>query len=78
MPVLIKKLDKNIEKSVFDALTEINYIPKKKKVFIKPNIVNPFKPEEAFITNPRVVSGVIDYLRSKNIDNIVSLPSASM
>jgi len=69
--LLISKVRKRrIEKDVYEALQKFNYIPKKKQVFIKPNIVSHFKPDSPYLTNPRIIAGIIDYLRSRGVEKI--------
>jgi len=72
MTMRIIKINKtSIESDVKKCLKEIGYIPKKNKVFIKPNIVSIFKPESPCITNPKVVAGIIDYLHDLGINDII-------
>lgn len=71
MAVILEKIGRDIEDSVCKALDKLQYIPSKPQVFIKPNIVNLFKPNTPYITNPRIVAGAIDYLKDKNINDIV-------
>ncbi|MEM4267578.1 MAG: DUF362 domain-containing protein [Candidatus Woesearchaeota archaeon] len=67
----IKKIDPScIESEVFELLKSHNYKPKKHRVFIKPNIVGPVKPESGVVTHPKVVEGVIRYLKSIQINDI--------
>lgn len=71
MPLIIKKVGKDIESSVYKALEKLSYSPSRKNVFLKPNIVAAHKPGAPYITNPRVVAGIIDYLRDKGAEEIV-------
>jgi len=66
----IFKLGKKIKEDVYKSLSDFGYEPKKKRVFIKPNIVGPYSPETPYITNPKVVEGVIKYLQDIGIDDI--------
>jgi uncharacterized protein (DUF362 family) len=61
--IIIKKISNDIEKNVCDALTSLGYKPKRDSIFIKPNIANASKPDDPYITNPRIVGGMIDYLK---------------
>ena len=71
MSIIIKRIANNkIEKTVFEALQGLQYIPKQDRVFIKPNLASAFKPESPFITNYRVVKGAIIYLKEKGIKDI--------
>jgi uncharacterized protein (DUF362 family) len=70
LAVIIKKIKNSIIEAVIEMLSRLNYIPKKKKVFIKPNIAIPTWPSSPYITNPKVVAGVIEYLKSMNIKDI--------
>jgi len=69
--VIIQRVSSTIKTAVYDALTAINYEPAKEKIFIKPNIVNPFLPDEPYITNPLVVAAIIDYLKNRGYHDIV-------
>lgn len=71
MPVIIEKIKKDIEASVYRTLEKLKYIPCQRKIFIKPNIVNAHKPNAPYITNPRIVAGIIDYLVDKGVEEIV-------
>ena len=70
LAVIITKIKKSIIKAVSEMLSRLNYIPEKKKIFIKPNIAIPTWPSSPYITNPEVVGGVIEYLKSINIKEI--------
>lgn len=71
MSIFISKIGAGeIEKAVFKALDGLNYFPKQEKILIKPNIVNEFKPQEPYITNYRVVKGIILYLQDKGFKDI--------
>lgn len=71
MSILIKKINNDkIEDVVFEALERLQYVPKFNRVFIKPNLAEAFRPEAPFITNYRVVKGVILYLKEKGIKDI--------
>ncbi len=71
MPVIIEKIGKNIEGSVYKTLDKLGYIPSQRKIFIKPNIVNAHKPNAPYITNPHIIGGIIDYLRDKGAEEII-------
>jgi uncharacterized protein (DUF362 family) len=71
VPVIIEKIGKDIEGSVYKTLDKLGYAPSRKKIFIKPNIVNAHKPNAPYITNPRIVGGIIDYLVDKGVQEIV-------
>ena len=51
----------NIDTKVKEAFELIRYTPKKKRLFIKPNIVGPFSPYRGIVTHPRVVEALIKY-----------------
>lgn len=68
---IIKTNKLDVGADIRKCLKEIGYAPKKSKVFIKPNIVHAFKPDSPYITNPRIVEGVIDYLQELGIKDIV-------
>jgi uncharacterized protein (DUF362 family) len=61
---------KRKKEGTYSALLKFDYLPKKKKILIQPNIVGPYSPTSPYITSPRVVEGIIEYLRDKSIDDI--------
>jgi len=70
--VYIKKITQNnIEDKIKEFLSGINFTPRKNHVFIKPNICGFYKSASPCIVNPRVVAGVIEYLKDKGISDIV-------
>ncbi len=42
-----------------------------KKVLIKPNITMPYAPELGICTSPKVVEGIVQYLRRRGIEDII-------
>ena len=70
MDVAIEKIGKNVENSVFSILKRMEYKPKKDKIMIKPNLVGGFPPGSPYITDFRVVGGVIDYLKYLGFEDI--------
>lgn len=71
MRLTVKKVKGDIGSSVRSLLGSLDYNPVGHDVFIKPNIVDAFKPDSPYITNPRIVDALIDYLREKGAKNIV-------
>tara|TARA_Y100000310_G_scaffold340225_1_gene435279 strand:- start:8705 stop:9787 length:1083 start_codon:yes stop_codon:yes gene_type:complete len=64
MVVVIKKTNlKNIDKHIAQALQQIKYQPKKKKVMIKPNLVYGTSAKSGIITHPRLVEALIKFLQ---------------
>lgn len=70
MPIIIKKIRNEIDTAVIEALKELNYKPKKEKILIKPNIVNPCPPNSPYITSVHAVRGIIQYLKNIGIKDI--------
>lgn len=68
---IVKSTIKNVDRKITEVLNLINYIPKKNKIFIKPNIVSPQKSSSPMITNIKFVEAVIKYFRQKGIKEIV-------
>jgi len=66
----IFKLGRKTRQDVYESLASFGYRPKKKKVFIKPNIVGEYRPGTPYITNLKVVEGLIEYLQDIDIDEI--------
>ncbi len=71
MAVVLEKIKGDIKQSIHGALDRLRYLPSKPRIFIKPNIVNLYKPNSPYITNPRVIAAIIDYLKDININDIV-------
>jgi len=42
-----------------------------KKVFIKPNITMPFSSEKNITTSPKIIEGIVKYLRDNGIEDII-------
>lgn len=62
--VYIKKIrPKRIEEEVKRILLTTQYRPLKKKIFIKPNISGAYKPTSPCIVNPKIIGGLVEYLR---------------
>jgi len=61
-------------KDEIDTISKILEIAKPKiegEVLIKPNLTMPFTPESCIVTSPKVVEGIILYLKEKGIRDIV-------
>lgn len=76
--VIVKKVESYEKDAVSDAIevifsccgaNEISF--KSSRVVIKPNLVMKSKPEEAVITDPLIISAIIDYLTKREIESIV-------
>lgn len=57
-------------KTTIEILKKAN-LKIKEKVLIKPNITMPFPPKESICTSPKVIEGVVQYLRNTGIKDIV-------
>lgn len=69
--VYLRKIGRlSIEGAVTKYLDEIRYSPASNKVFIKPNVCGFYKPDSPCIVNPKVVGGIIEYLKKKGIRDI--------
>jgi len=51
----------NVDQKMSELLNMIGYVPKKKKIFLKPNVVNIRKPQTGVITHPRVVEALLKH-----------------
>jgi len=70
--VYIKKVDvKRINAEVKELLCEMGYIPKKKRIFIKPNVCGLYVSTSPCIVNPAAVEGVIQYLNDYSCKEII-------
>ncbi len=70
MDPAIFKLGRKTSNDVCDSLSRFGYSPKKSRVFIKPNIPGAYSPREPYMTNPKVVEGVIKYLHEIGTEDI--------
>lgn len=50
-----------VDEKIRQILSLIAYVPKRRKIFIKPNVVNIRKPSTGVITHPRVVEALLKY-----------------
>lgn len=72
LQVYIRKIkEKKISKEIRELLSDIQYVPKKQKIFIKPNISGFYPPDSPCIVNPIVVAGIIEYLKDYGCREIV-------
>lgn len=70
--VYINKIRTNeIENEIKKILEDIGYLPKKARIFIKPNVGGFGKPDSPCIVNPRVIGGVIGYLQDNGYKDIL-------
>jgi uncharacterized protein (DUF362 family)/Pyruvate/2-oxoacid:ferredoxin oxidoreductase delta subunit len=60
----------------FDHLSISGDLRPGMKVAIKPNLLMPSKPENAVVTNPALVSAIIEWLREHGVDDIVIAESS--
>ncbi|NRY61550.1 DUF362 domain-containing protein [Clostridium beijerinckii] len=49
----------------------INYQPKKKKIFLKPNIVAPQPPETGVITHPLLISALVEIFQEQGYEVVI-------
>ncbi|NVM01532.1 MAG: DUF362 domain-containing protein [Candidatus Helarchaeota archaeon] len=64
---IIRSSLKEVDSKVPELLELIKYKPKKKKVFIKPNIVDAINAKSGVVVPPQLVDALIEYLINKNI-----------
>ncbi|MDI6781782.1 MAG: DUF362 domain-containing protein [bacterium] len=69
--IIIKQAKDTIEDTVYDALSKIGYQPQHERAVIKPCIPSPCQNGCPYITDHRITSGVIDYLRHQGIKEII-------
>ncbi len=69
--IIIRKLKDTIEDTIYTALSEIKYQPQHERALIKPCIPSPCQNGTPYITNHRIIAGVIDYLRHQGIKEII-------
>ncbi|MGQ4875126.1 MAG: DUF362 domain-containing protein [Promethearchaeia archaeon] len=65
------RLEECSKDKIQELLELIQYKPKKKKIFIKPNIVTNIPGESGVITHPKVVKSLCDYLLELGIEEII-------
>ncbi|MHA1145500.1 MAG: DUF362 domain-containing protein [Candidatus Helarchaeota archaeon] len=72
MPVsILKSTYKTIQEDLPKLLEKINYEPQKKKVFIKPNLVDALPPSSAVIVHPKLMEALCDFLLSRGVEEII-------
>ena len=67
---IVKSTNKDIKENMSKLLDLLNYKPKKKKAFIKPNIVDALSPRSAVIVDPKVTKALIECLKERGIQEI--------
>jgi uncharacterized protein (DUF362 family) len=66
----IVKIEDSLDKALDDVLKNFD-IPRNKRVFIKPNLCDPCKPDSGVVTNVRTVRSLIRHLKERGIKDIV-------
>lgn len=67
--VLVKSSYGKVCTDMESILDMLNYVPQKKGFFIKPNLAHNSSPSSAVISHPKVVEGLVKYLRKKYPDS---------
>jgi len=57
----------NIDQKISQVLNLIGYTPRRKRIFLKPNVVNIRKPRTGVITHPRVVEALLRHFSDYEI-----------
>lgn len=68
---ILKSTYKTIKDDLPKLLELIDYKPQKKKIFIKPNIVDALPPSSAVIVHPKMIDALCEYFQSFKIEKIV-------
>ena len=68
---IVKSTSKDIKENLSNLLDLLKYRPKKKKAFIKPNIVDALSPRSAVIVDPKVVKALIECLKERGVQEII-------
>lgn len=68
----------NLFDEIKQAIDSVNYVYKKDKVVIKPNIVGPYRPNSGIVTDPKIIGYLIDYLNERGIEDIVIAESSTI
>ncbi|MHA1359159.1 MAG: DUF362 domain-containing protein [Candidatus Helarchaeota archaeon] len=66
MPVsIVRAKISEVNEKLREALELINYVPKRDKVFLKPNIVDAANPKLGVTTHPKLVGALVNYFQEK-------------
>ena len=68
---IVKSDGKEIKENLNKLLDLLQYKPQKKKVFIKPNIVDALSPRSAVIVDPKIVLALHEILQERGFDEII-------
>ncbi|MHA1785938.1 MAG: DUF362 domain-containing protein [Candidatus Helarchaeota archaeon] len=68
---IVRSTYKDVKENLLRLLNLIHYKPKKKKVFIKPNIVDALPPSSAVIVNPKLTMALYEILQEMGFKEIV-------
>jgi len=64
---IVKSTLDNVDEKINQVLSLIDFVPRKSKIFIKPNVVNIRKPSTGVITHPRVVEALLKYFSGHEV-----------
>ncbi len=71
--VAIARVNLNsLQSEVEKLLGLIGYKPARRKILLKPNIVVASRPEEADMTHPKVVEGLVRYFQKRDCETVVA------
>lgn len=62
---------KKMVKELFERIKIENEINKDQLIALKPNLIKAAKSKEGAITDPNLVSGIIEYLKNKGFNNLI-------
>ena len=68
---IVKSTSKDVKENLNKLLDLIKYKPQKKKVFIKPNIVDALSPRSAVIVDPKIVLALYEILQERGFSEII-------
>lgn len=68
---ILKSRYETIDEDIANIFKLIDYVPKKSKILLKPNLVNALAPERGVTTHPLVAEAIIKYFLQKNYEIII-------
>ncbi len=66
---VLKSTYNNIFDNIEQMIDLLGYTPKKKNIFIKPNLVDAYPPKTGIITSPKVVEAIVKYFKKNFPDS---------
>ena len=68
---IVKSQLEDVKDNLKKLFNQISYQPKKKKIFLKPNIVAPQPPETGVITHPLLISALVEIFQEQGCEVVI-------